>query len=96
MNAKDWLQGVCDSTLGGGVGGTVDEGATATWATVTSKEDKENYFFLKMKDNCLGAAIAYLREREICSKTIRPRRKATTRPPTLNGKETLPFYISRR
>ena len=29
LNAKDWLQGVCDSTLGGGVGGTVDEGATA-------------------------------------------------------------------
>lgn len=65
LNAKDWLQGVCDSTLGGGVGGTVDEGATATWATVTSKEDKENYFFLKMKDNCLGAAIAYLRERDL-------------------------------
>merc|ERR1712100_807770 len=39
--------------------------ATATWATVTSKEDKENYFFLKMKDNCLGAAIAYLRERDL-------------------------------
>ena len=36
LNAKDWLQGVCDSTLGGGVGGTVDEGSTATWATVTS------------------------------------------------------------
>ena len=63
LNAKDWLQGVCDSDLGGGVGGTVDEGATDTWATVTCKEDKEKFFFLKMKDNCLGAAIAYLRER---------------------------------
>lgn len=65
LNAKDWLQGVCDSELGGGVGGTVDESSTATWATVTCKEDKEKYFFLKMKDNCLGAAIAYLRERDL-------------------------------
>lgn len=65
LNAKDWLQGVCDSDLGGGVGGTVDEGATDTWATVTCKEDKEKFFFLKMKDNCLGAAIAYLRERDL-------------------------------
>ena len=88
LNAKDWLQGVCDSDLGGGVGGTVDEGATDTWATVTCKEDKEKFFFLKMKDNCLGAAIAYLREREICSKTIRPpRRRAITRRRTLSGKE---------
>ena len=46
-------------------GGTVDEGATDTWATVTCKEDKEKFFFLKMKDNCLGAAIAYLRERDL-------------------------------
>ena len=65
LNAKDWLQGVCDSDLGGGVGGTVDEGATDTWATVTCKEDKEKFFFLKMKDNCLGTAIAYLRERDL-------------------------------
>lgn len=65
LNAKEWLQAVCDSDLGGGVGGTCDETSTASWATVTCVEDKENFFFLKMKDNCLGAAINYLRDRDL-------------------------------
>ena len=65
MDASVWLQAVCDSELGGGIGGKIDEGSTATWATCTSKEDKEKFFFLKMKDNALSAAIQYLREKDL-------------------------------
>lgn len=55
---------VCDTELGGGVGGAPDDASTELWATCTAQEDTEKgFFYLKMKDNTLGAAIQYLREK---------------------------------
>eukprot|EP00227_Mantoniella_beaufortii_P020133 CAMPEP_0197574444 /NCGR_PEP_ID=MMETSP1326-20131121/174_1 /TAXON_ID=1155430 /ORGANISM="Genus nov. species nov., Strain RCC2288" /LENGTH=215 /DNA_ID=CAMNT_0043137021 /DNA_START=40 /DNA_END=687 /DNA_ORIENTATION=+ len=62
LNAIEWMKSVCDTELGGGVGGAPDDDSTDVWATCTAKEDPEkNFFFLKMKDNTLGAAIGFLR-----------------------------------
>ena len=55
-------EAVCETELGG-VGGAPDDSSTDVWATCTAVEDKENFFFLKMKDNTLSAAIGYLREK---------------------------------
>ena len=63
LNAIDWMKAVCETELGGGVGGAPDDDATDVWATCTAVEDKENFFFLKMKDNTLSAAIGYLRDK---------------------------------
>ena len=63
LNAIEWMKAVCETELGGGVGGAPDDSSTDVWATCTAVEDKENFFFLKMKDNTLSAAIAYLREK---------------------------------
>jgi hypothetical protein len=64
LNATEWMQAVCDTDLGGGVGGKPDETSTATWATCVVSEDTENgKFYLKFKDNALTAAIGYLREK---------------------------------
>ena len=64
INAIEWMKSVCDTELGGGVGGAPDDDSTDTWATCTAVEDTDKgFFFLKMKDNTLGAAIAFLREK---------------------------------
>ena len=40
------------------------DSSTDTWATSTAVEDtSKDFFYLKMKDNTLNAAIAYLREK---------------------------------
>lgn len=64
LNAKYWMQAVCDTEIGGGVGGSPDETSTESWATCTVSEDTANgKFYLKYKDNSLTAAITYLREK---------------------------------
>jgi len=63
LNAIEWMKSVCETDLGGGVGGAPDDSSTDVWATCTAVEDKENFFFLKMKDNTLSAAIGYLRDK---------------------------------
>ncbi len=64
LNATEWMKAVCDTDVGGGVGGTPDETSTATWATCVVSEDKDaGKFYLKFKDNALTAAIGYLREK---------------------------------
>lgn len=64
LDATEWMQSVCDTELGGGVGGKPDAGSTKTYATCTAKEDPANgKFFLKMKDNTLSAAIQHLRDK---------------------------------
>jgi len=64
INAIEWMKSVCETDLGGGVGGTPDDASTDTWATCTAVEDTDKgFFYLKMKDNTLAAAIQYLRER---------------------------------
>ena len=64
IDAREWMQSVVDTDMGGGVGGEVMKGSTATYARCVAKEDPDKgYFFLKMKDNALSAAIQYLRAR---------------------------------
>jgi hypothetical protein len=64
LNAIEWMKSVCETELGGGVGGAPDDSSTDTWATSTAVEDtSKDFFYLKMKDNTLNAAIAYLREK---------------------------------
>eukprot|EP00223_Ostreococcus_mediterraneus_P004000 CAMPEP_0174588936 /NCGR_PEP_ID=MMETSP0929-20130131/34826_1 /TAXON_ID=548131 ORGANISM="Ostreococcus mediterraneus, Strain clade-D-RCC2572" /NCGR_SAMPLE_ID=MMETSP0929 /ASSEMBLY_ACC=CAM_ASM_000573 /LENGTH=202 /DNA_ID=CAMNT_0015771065 /DNA_START=382 /DNA_END=990 /DNA_ORIENTATION=- len=64
LNATEWMKAVCDTELGGGVGGAPDATSSATWATATISEDTANgKFYLKFKDNSLSAAINYLREK---------------------------------
>jgi len=64
LDATAWMKAVCDTELGGGVGGAPDATSTGTWATATISEDIENgKFYLKFKDNALSAAINYLREK---------------------------------
>lgn len=66
INAIEWIKSVCETELGGGVGGAPDDSSTDLWATCTVVEDTEKgFFYLKMKDNCLSAAIQYLREKEL-------------------------------
>ena len=64
LDAIEWMKSVCDTELGGGVGGAPDDSSTNVWATSTAVEDTDKgFFYLKMKDNTLGAAIAFLREK---------------------------------
>jgi hypothetical protein len=64
LDAIEWMKSVCDTELGGGVGGAPDDSSTSVWATSTAVEDTDKgFFYLKMKDNTLGAAIAFLREK---------------------------------
>lgn len=64
LNATEWMKAVCDTDLGGGVGGAPAESSTATWATCQVSEDTANgKYYLKFKDNALSAAIGYLREK---------------------------------
>ena len=64
LNAIEWMKSVCETELGGGVGGAPDDSSTDVWATCTAVEDTDKgFFFLKMKDNCLGAAIGFLRDK---------------------------------
>jgi hypothetical protein len=64
LDAIEWMKSVCDTELGGGVGGAPDDSSTNVWATSTAVEDTDKgFFYLKMKDNTLAAAIQYLRER---------------------------------
>ena len=39
LNATEWMKAVCDTDLGGGVGGAPAESSTATWATASISED---------------------------------------------------------
>ena len=64
LNATEWMKAVCDTDLGGGVGGAPAESSTATWATASISEDTDNgKYYLKFKDNALTAAINYLRDK---------------------------------
>ena len=64
LDAIEWMKAVCDTDLGGGVGGSPDDSSTNVWATCTAVEDTDKgFFYLKMKDNTLGAAIGFLREK---------------------------------
>jgi hypothetical protein len=64
LDAIEWMKSVCETELGGGVGGAPDDASTSVWATSTAVEDTaKGFFYLKMKDNTLGAAIAFLREK---------------------------------
>ena len=64
LNAIEWMKAVCDTELGGGVGGAPDDASTDVWATCTAVEDTDKgFFYLKMKDNTLGAAIGFLRDK---------------------------------
>ena len=66
INAIEWIKSVCNTELGGGVGGEPQDSSTDVWATCVAEEDTEKgFFYLKMKDNCLSAAIQYLRERDL-------------------------------
>ena len=37
LNAIEWMKSVCDTELGGGVGGAPDDDSTDVWATCTAK-----------------------------------------------------------
>ena len=64
INAIEWMQSVIDTDMGGGVGGEVMKGSTDAYARCVAKENPDKgYFYLKMKDNALSAAIQYLRAR---------------------------------
>ena len=66
INAIEWIKSVCETDMGGGVGGEPDDSSTDGWATCTAVEDTDKgFFYLKMKDNCLSAAIQYLRDRDL-------------------------------
>jgi hypothetical protein len=66
INAIEWMKSVCDTELGGGVGGAPDDSSTELLATCTVTENIEkDFYYLKMKDTTLTAAIQYLRERDL-------------------------------
>lgn len=62
INAMEWMKAVCDTDMGGGVGGEIMPGSDGAYARCVAREDPaKGFFFLKMKDNALSAAIQYLR-----------------------------------
>ena len=64
VSAKDWIQGVLDTELGGGMCGEIQPGATDLYCTAICKEDPEKgYYFLKMKDTALTAAITWIKDK---------------------------------
>jgi len=66
VNAKEWVQGVLDTELGGGMCGIIQPGANAFYATAICDQDpSKDRYYLKMKDTALSAAIAYLKDRNL-------------------------------
>ena len=48
INAIEWMKSVCDTELGGGVGGAPDDDSTDLWATCTAVEDIEKVGLCKL------------------------------------------------
>jgi len=64
VSAKEWLEGILSTDLGGGMRGVIQPGADAFYANAICTENVETgHFYLKMKDTALTAAINYVRSR---------------------------------
>ena len=85
INAIEWMKSVCDTELGGGVRRAGRRLHRHLGHVHRGRGHRQGFFFLKMKDNTLGAAIAFLRGKGLFQDD-ESEDEATTPPPTSSGK----------